>query len=214
MVKRSTARNHGPLVKCARRCHIGTRGAHYLAMQNLITRLFVGAMVITAAACGGGGGDGGGDDDGSNTPMPDAGTQQACAGAVDIDGSAPQNPGTGTLELEGTITLPAMPAGTKIELEVMYHSDGYFVDNVAPKTLAAGKTSLTYRYTNLPSDTTELRIGLFVDANGNGTLGESADYVGWFDGTATAPITNSDNAVVVTMTGACTTGVNFAVGTP
>jgi hypothetical protein len=172
-------------------------------------------MWLVVAACGGGddGGGGGNSPDAGMMSTPDAPSSSvSCTSAVDIDGQYTTT-SSGTLGIAGTIMLPAsLPAGRKVELEVTLETPSVVAGDIKDAMLTSAKTTLTYHFVKLPTDTSTVIVGLRADIDGNESTNDAGDYVGWYKGTVSAPILDSTGATNITISSACRTGVDFGVG--
>lgn len=189
-----------------------------------------GAAVLAAAlacACGSddrtrGGADGGGGGGDSGPRVDAAGVDSGPApdgGSGGIDAGAPPAGARvfdasdifeGSLWLAGTITLPEAASGHGIQINVAGSPDEGFPGNqLGPLGTTDGAT-LEYAVTGLAPGT--YSVQLRVDATGDGMLGSSGDWEGWYDGTVAAPITDRASAAEVEVRTGPVTGIDFGIG--
>ena len=157
----------------------------------------------------GGGGDagplvdaGGGTDGGGGT---DAG--QPPPGSLVFDAS---DIFEGSLWLAGTVTMPETSTGNSIQINVAGEPDDGFPGNQLGLLGTTSRATVDYAVTGLAPGL--YSIQLRVDATGNGMLGDSGDWEGWYDGTVAAPIADRASAASVEVRAGPVGGVDFGIG--
>lgn len=146
-------------------------------------------------------GGGGGTDTGP--PGTDAG--QPPAGSLVFEASF-----DGSLWLAGTVTMPTSSTGNQMQINVVADPDEGFPGNRLGLLGSTSGDTVDYAVTGLRDGL--YQVQLRVDTNGNGMLGDSGDWEGWYDGTVAAPVSDQASAAQVTVRGAPATGVDFGLG--
>lgn len=156
-------------------------------MPRYLTSALIIASVLALSGCGGGGGGGGGG--GSDVPT-----------TFDFDTTGPGGPVT----LTGTVNFSN---------EVINSAEvAVFAERVSPTGspivgdhFMSHKTSVTYRFTQLPAGQYRIRCNAYNDGTG------SPDMFGYYAGTVAAPIQSTAGATTVTASGTHN-GLNFGIG--
>lgn len=153
---------------------------------------------------GGSGGDGGGGTDsggsGSDAGSPPAGTLVFDASDI-FDGS---------LWLSGTVTLPETSTGSAIQINVAGDPDDGFPGNQLGLLGMTSGATIDYAVTGLAPGIYNVQIR--VDTNGDGMVGGSGDWEGWYAGTVAMPITDRAAATPIEVRTAPVTGADFGIG--
>lgn len=164
-----------------------------------------GSGTVTSVVDGGGEG---GADGGAVKPeadaAADAGTACLPQASFSLDGGF-----GGTYAIRGTISFPAILPAQRVVLVSIVASVGNDVHQQAFAT-AAASDRFTYRIGGLTTNKYIVRIQ--ADAGGNGTVTETGDYDGYYDGTSAGPILVRANATPVDVKGACLDLVDFGAG--
>ncbi len=146
-------------------------------------------------------GGGGGTDTGP--PGTDAG--QPPAGSLVFEGDF-----DGSLWLAGTVTMPISSTDNQMQINVVADPDEGFGGNHLGLLGSTSGETVDYAITGLRDGL--YQVQLRVDTNGNGMVGDSGDWEGWYAETVAAPVTDQAGAAQVTVRGAPVTGVDFALG--